>query len=143
MHTYESLFIIQPDLDEQEMEKTIANIQDTIIAGGGKILKIDKWGKRQLAYIIQKKHEGFYLLIYFEAPSTLIAELNRRYKLTDAIMRHLVIQLNQVQIAEVFDEESAAKRAARASLAADEDIDDDDVFIPGSDDDELIATTGE
>ena len=140
MHTYETLFIVNPDLDESEINKTIEAVQDVITAGGGKVLKVDIWGRRQLAYMIQKKTDGFYVLIYFEAPATLIAELNRRYKLADAIMRYLVIQLNKVQIAEVFDEESAAKRAARERLGDEEELEDDDESST-LDDDELVAST--
>ena len=71
MHTYETLFIVNPDLDESEINKAIEAVQDVITAGGGKILKVDIWGRRQLAYMIQKKTDGFYVLIYFEAPATL------------------------------------------------------------------------
>jgi len=116
VQTYETLFIVHPDLEESAVDKAIEVIQDVITSGGGNILKVDKWGRRQLAYMIQKKQEGYYVLLYFEAPPTLIAELNRRYKLTDAIMRYLVVQLNAVQIAEVFAEEPAEKEAARAAL---------------------------
>ncbi len=147
MHTYETLFIIHPDLDESDINKAIEAVQDVITAEGGKILKVDVWGRRQLAYVIQKKTDGFYVLIYFEAPATLIAELNRRYKLADAIMRHLVIQLNKAQIAELFDEESAAKKAARAQLGEDEDVEktqntnDEHSAAALDDEDELVAST--
>lgn len=138
MHTYETLFIVNPDLDESDINKTVEAVQDVITAGGGKILKVDIWGRRQLAYMIQKKQDGFYVLIYFEAPATLIVEINRRFKLADAIMRYLVIQLNKVQIAEVFDEESAAKKAARERLGYDDSDDDDDDSISNI---ELVAST--
>ena len=65
MNTYETLFIIHPELEESEIEKSIEMVQDVITTGGGKILKVDKWGKQQLAYMIQKKREGYYVLIYF------------------------------------------------------------------------------
>jgi small subunit ribosomal protein S6 len=141
VHTYETLFIVNPDLDESEINKAIEAVQDVITAGGGKVLKVDIWGRRQLAYMIQKKTDGFYVLIYFEAPATLIAEMNRRYKLADAIMRYLVVQLNKVQIAEVFDEESAAKKAARERLSSDEDLDEDEYEGSGPDNVELVAST--
>lgn len=137
MHTYETLFIINPDLDESAINNAIEAVQEVITGGGGKVLKVDIWGRRQLAYMIQKKTDGYYVLIYFEAPATLISEMNRRYKLADAVMRYLVIQLNKVQIAEVFDEESAAKRAAREQLG---DDDDDERGGPVAND-ELVAST--
>jgi small subunit ribosomal protein S6 len=100
--TYETLFIINPDLEESEITKTIDAVQEVITAGGGTILKVDRWGRRQLAYLIQNKREGYYVIIYFQAPSTVINELNRRYKLTDSIMRNLVVQLNKNQVEEIL-----------------------------------------
>jgi small subunit ribosomal protein S6 len=117
VNTYETLFIIHPELEESEIEKSIEMVQDVISTGGGKILKVDKWGKQQLAYMIQKKREGYYVLIYFEAPPTLIVELNRRYKLADTIIRNLVVQLNKFQISEIFEEGLAGKRSAREAFS--------------------------
>ena len=138
MQTYETLFIVHPDLEESAIDSTIEAIQDVITSGGGNILKVDKWGRRQLAYTIQKKQEGYYVLMYFEAPPNLIAELNRRYKLTDAIMRNLVVQLNAVEIAEAFDEESVEKRAAKKAFSAD-----DDAEINGDQVDEVLVASTE
>ena len=93
--------------------------------------------------MIQNKREGFYVLIYFEAPADLIVELNRRFKLADKIMRNLVLQLNKEQIAEIFDEEAAKKRVARQALHSEEDDDeygDDDVLEPGN---RRVASTEE
>ena len=100
--TYETLFIINPDLEESEITKTIDAVQEIITAGGGTILKVDRWGRRQLAYLIQNKREGYYVIIYFQSPSTIIDELNRRYKLTDSIMRNLVVQPNKSQVEEIL-----------------------------------------
>jgi small subunit ribosomal protein S6 len=106
VQNYETLFIINPDLEESEITKTIEIVQDIIIKGGGTILKVDKWGKRLLAYQIQKKREGYYALIYFEAPATLIGELKRRYKLIDKIMRYLILRLKTNQMEEVLRTDS-------------------------------------
>ena len=117
MKTYETLFIINPDLEESETTKTIDIIQDVITTGGGTIVKVDQWGKRQLAYQIQKKREGYYVLIYFQAPPTIITELNRRYKLTDTIMRHLVIQLGETPLEEILHSTSLAESTASTASA--------------------------
>jgi small subunit ribosomal protein S6 len=109
VRTYETLFIINPDLEESETNKTIETIQDTITTSGGTIVKVDKWGKQQLAYQIQKKREGYYVLIYFEAPSPLINELYRRYKLTDPIMRYLVVQLTKPQVEDLLHPTDSVK----------------------------------
>lgn len=142
MKTYETLFIIHPDLEESEVNKTIDTIQDLITAGGGVIVKLEKWGKRQLAYTIQKKREGYYVLIYFEAPPTLITELHRRYKLTDSILRYLVIQLTKAQIEDMLQKPSviSASDDSHVHFEDEDDEGDHEDFEP---DEELVASTEE
>jgi small subunit ribosomal protein S6 len=115
VNTYETLFIVDPEIGDGEIDKTIEIVQDVITSGGGTILKIDKWGRRQLAYEIQKKRDGFYVLMYFQAPTEVLLELNRRYKLTDTILRNLVLQLGKEQVADLLQSIESAK-----SLEADE-----------------------
>lgn len=144
MRTYETLFIINPDLEESEVSKTIDTVQEIITTGGGRILKVDKWGRRQLAYLIQKKHEGYYVLIYFEALPTLIAELNRRYKLAaDTILRYLVVQLKkgQIEIEEVLEPGSSADTLTSTSASDSDDEYEKDMYA-AEPDEELIASTG-
>lgn len=142
MKTYETLVVINPDLDESEQNKTVDTIQEVITSHGGKIIKVDKWGKRQLAYMIQKKRDGYYALIYFEAAPTAVAELNRRYKLMpEVILRSIVLQLDAAQIADIFNEDAAEKKTPRARFNAAFDDEDDDDIPMGSD--ELVASTEE
>ncbi len=118
MNTYETLFIINPEIGDGEITKTIDIIQDVITSGGGTILKIDKWGKRQLAYEIQKKREGYYVLLHFQAPTDALVELNRRFKLTDAILRNFVLQLGKEQIADLLQSIEAENGMEPASTSA-------------------------
>ena len=125
MNTYETLFIISSELEEGEITKSINIVQDAITDGGGKILKVDKWGRRQMAYEIQKKREGYYVLMYFQAPPTLIVELNRRYKLTDTIVRNLVLQLRKDQEEDILrsieaDESTASVESEEEATAENE-----------------------
>lgn len=141
MNTYETLFIIHPDLEESDVNKTIDIIQELISSGGGNVLKVEKWGKRQLAYIIQKKREGYYVLIYFEASPTFIVELQRRYKLTDAIMRYLVIQLAKPQIEDILQKTSLDSESdSDADVEGDDYESDSENFEP---DEQLVASTEE
>lgn len=117
MNSYETLFIINTELEESEITKTIELIQDVITSGGGTILKLDKWGRRQLAYEIQKKREGYYVLLYFQASPEVLIELNRRYKLTDAIMRNLVVQLRKDQLEEIMNAAESAKYKAEEEIS--------------------------
>ncbi len=116
MNTYETLFIINPEIGDGEITKTIDIIQDVITSGGGTILKVDKWGKRQLAYEIQKKREGYYVLLYFQAPTDALVELNRRFKLTDAILRNFVLQLGKEQVADLLQSIEAGSEMEPAAF---------------------------
>lgn len=90
MTNYEVMFIIDPILDDETKEKTVAIAQE-IIAADGEVDKVDVWGMRKLAYPIQKKNEGYYVVIDFKANPTLPKELDRRMRISDNIMRHLII----------------------------------------------------
>ncbi|MBD3309404.1 30S ribosomal protein S6 [candidate division KSB3 bacterium] len=137
-NTYEALFILNPDLEDSEITSVLETLQDMITTSGGATLKIDKWGRRQLAYMIQKKREGYYVLIYFEAPPTFITEMDRRCKLIDPIMRHLVVQLKPAQRDELL-------KTTEAEAAA-EGTPEDAEPTPPTDtepEDELVASTEE
>ncbi len=90
MTNYEVMFIIDPILDDETIEKTVAIAQE-IIAADGEVDKVDVWGMRKLAYPIQKKNEGYYVVIDFKANPTLPKELDRRMRISDNIIRHLII----------------------------------------------------
>ena len=89
MTNYEVLFIIDPALEDEKKEATIEAVKD-IIASEGEVGNVDVWGMRKLAYPIQKKSEGYYVVIEFKAEPTLPKELDRRLKISDNVMRHLI-----------------------------------------------------
>ncbi len=90
MTNYELMFIIDPVLDEEAKKETIETVKG-IIAAEGAVKEEDVWGMRKLAYPIEKKSEGYYVVLQFEANSTLPKELDRRLKISDHIMRHLIV----------------------------------------------------
>ena len=94
MTNYEVMFIIDPTLDDETKEKTVQIAQD-IIAADGEVGKVDVWGMRKLAYPIQKKNEGYYVVIEFKANPTLPKELDRRMRISDNIIRHLIINKDE------------------------------------------------
>jgi small subunit ribosomal protein S6 len=142
VRTYETLFIVNPDLDESEIAKTIDMVQDIITGGGGNILKVDKWGRRQLAYMIQNKRDGYYVIIYFEGPQTILPEMSRRYKLaTDTIMRSLVLQLKKDQFTEMLESGASLSSSKTEVNSENDDEYDDDDYI--SEDEKLVASTEE
>lgn len=91
MNKYESIAIINPTVEEQEMKALIAKFTD-LINNDGKLEKVDELGKKKLAYEIKKQKEAYYLAFYFEANPGLIAELERVYRITDEVMKFIVIR---------------------------------------------------
>ena len=91
MNNYELTVIIHPDLDDEAIEQALGKIKEWITASGGKIEKIDNWGKRRLAYEIQKQNEGVYFLHYVSMPATAIAELERNLRILEPVMRYLIV----------------------------------------------------
>ena len=94
MINYEVMFIIDPALEDDAKEATIAAVKG-IIAAEGEVGNTDVWGMRKLAYPIQKKSEGYYVVIEFKAEPTLPKELDRRLKISDNVMRHLIINKDE------------------------------------------------
>lgn len=87
---YETVFIVDPRLDEEATAAVVEKFK-ALIAGEGTIGEVEEWGKRRLAYPINDQAEGYYVLINFESEPALPAELDRVYKITDGIMRSLII----------------------------------------------------
>ena len=94
MINYEVMFIIDPALEDDAKEATIEAVKG-IIAAEGEVGNTDVWGMRTLAYPIQKKSEGYYVVIEFKAEPTLPKELDRRLKISDNVMRHLIINKDE------------------------------------------------
>lgn len=91
MNKYESVIIINPNVDEEGMKTLISRFTD-LINTDGKVEKVDELGKRKLAYEVKKNEEGFYVVFYFEANSDLIAELERNYRITDEVIKFMTIK---------------------------------------------------
>lgn len=91
MRPYELLFIIKPDLGEEQTEAVINKFTTLIEAQGGEIVKVDKWGKRKFAYEIDKKwRDGFYTLMHFNGEPAVVSEVERVMKISDEIIRQLI-----------------------------------------------------
>ena len=95
MPRYETVFVLDPSLDEKAVPNEIKKIEDLIRDHKGQVLKIDKWGKKRFAYPIKKKHEGFYTLILFEGEGGIPKELGRAYELNENCLRYLTVAAEQ------------------------------------------------
>ena len=94
MINYEVMFVIDPAIEDDKKEATIEAVKG-IIAAEGEVGNADVWGMKKLAYPIQKKTEGYYVVIEFKAQPTLPAELDRRLKLSDNVIRHIIINKDE------------------------------------------------
>jgi small subunit ribosomal protein S6 len=91
---YEIGFVINPESSEEEIKKVIDSVVETINKTGGTIENIDEWGRRQMAYPMGKHNEGIYTFINADLPGTAFYDIERRMKLTERIMRYLILRLD-------------------------------------------------
>ena len=94
MTKYEVMIIINPTLEDEKKEATVETFK-SIIAADGEVEKVDVWGVKKLAYPIEKKEEGYYVVIDFAGNPTLPYELNRKLKINDNVMRHIIINKDE------------------------------------------------
>ena len=92
MVNYEVMFVIDPALEDEKKDAAVERVKDIITSDGGELGETDVWGLRKLAYPIQKKSEGYYVVQQFSAEPTLPLELDRRLKISDDYMRHIIVK---------------------------------------------------
>ena len=95
MNNYEVLFVIDPTLEDDKKDAAVERVKEIISSENGTVGDVDVWGLRRLAYPIQKKSEGYYVVIEFKADHTLPKELDRRLKISDNVMRHLIVNKDE------------------------------------------------
>ena len=122
MHQYELMVILDPEIDERTVAPSLDKFLNVIRNDGGTIDKVDIWGKRRLAYEINKKTEGIYAVVDMTANSDATVELDRQLKLSEAVMRTKVLRAEEAiaQVAEAakLSAEKAARKAAAAPKTA-------------------------
>jgi small subunit ribosomal protein S6 len=95
--TYELMFIVRPDMTEEDLDKLLAMLQSIVPASGGSIVKVDKMGKRRLAYAVKRFHEGIYVLMVVEGGGAVIHELERRLRVTEQVIKFLTVRTDEEQ----------------------------------------------
>ena len=98
MRKYETIFILDPALDNNAVEGEINKFNTVILTNAGKILKQDRWGTRNLAYPIAKKTQGYYVFTLLEGTKETLSELDRAFRLDEQVLRHLTILLQKRQL---------------------------------------------
>lgn len=111
---YELVYIMPPDVTEQQVADQHTQIESIVTRFGGSILNTETWGRRKLQYDIARQKEGFYVLEYFTGPGEMVKELDRRLKVVDQVIRHLVVRVDEeLRVAERRKEERKAAVTAR------------------------------
>lgn len=111
MDIYENIIILNASLSDEDIEAASGKIKDLITSSGGEILKVDVWGRRKLAYEIEKQNKGFYLLLFFKSPSSAIRKLEDYYKVFDPVVKYMVLKLPKKQSDAVLQSISAGTGA--------------------------------
>lgn len=116
MHPYELMVILDPSIDERTVAPSLDKFLNVIRNGGGNVDKVDIWGRRRLAYEIDKKNEGIYVVVDFTSEPDVTTELERQLRLSEAVMRTKVLRADeaiaQVAAKQARDEAKAARAAS-------------------------------
>jgi small subunit ribosomal protein S6 len=91
LREYETVFVLHPTYEEKEVEAEIQLVSDMITNSGGSILEIDRWGRRRLAYEIDKVHEGIYTLLRFSSDTPVLKDIDRRFRLNERMLRYMTV----------------------------------------------------
>ena len=129
MRTYEVAFIAAPTLTPEELDAFIAQMQTVVEGKSGKVVKVDNWGKKPLAYKIKKFRDAYYVVLTIDGDGAAIAELERRFRVTDTIMRFISVRLDEdLKRAEKI--KAARQRKAPPRVTAETQFELDSDLIP-------------
>ena len=112
---YEVMFIVRPDVADEDLDKLIAALEQTVTGGGGAVRSTEKLGRRKLAYMVRKFNDGNYVLLTIDADGVLVAELERRLRVSEPVIKFITVRMDE-------EEKRLAKvraiRATRKKLSA-------------------------
>jgi small subunit ribosomal protein S6 len=112
---YEVMFIVRPDVLEEDLDKLVENFSATVTGGGGAIRAVEKLGRRKLAYTVRKFNDGNYVLLTVDADGPLIAELERRLRVTEPVIKYITVRMDEE---EKRLDKVRALRASKKKLSA-------------------------
>ncbi len=94
---YELMFIVRPDMTDEDLDKLISTLQSVVPTSGGTVQRVDKMGKRRLAYTVRRFHEGIYILMVVEGGGAVIHELERRLRVSEPVIKFLTVRVDEEQ----------------------------------------------
>ena len=118
MRMYETIYIVQPDLGDEEIKALSTKVQDIVANMNGDFKRLEDWGTRKLAYAINKNPRGRYFYLRFDGDSALIAELERRLRLDDKVIRYQSVKLEQEVVAPAAAPAKSAEEGTEEVAAA-------------------------
>ncbi len=95
--TYELMFIVRPDMTEEDQDKLISTLETAVTSSGGEVKSVEKMGKRRLAYTVRKFHDGLYILLSFAGSGGLVHELERRLRVTEPVIKFISVRTDEEQ----------------------------------------------
>jgi small subunit ribosomal protein S6 len=118
MRIYEALFIIKPDVPEEEADQRLEALKGQLTAAGATVDKLEKWGKRRLAYKVDKYREGSYVLMQFSAGPETVKEFERRLRVSDIVLKFLTVRIDETLKRLEKRKKERDKRAAKRVVSA-------------------------
>jgi small subunit ribosomal protein S6 len=114
MRNYEIMFIVNPNVPEEEIDKINSQLEGIITSGGGTVVKMEKMGKRRLAYDVDKHREGYYMLFVITANGDIVKECERRLRVMDAVIKYITVRTDEearrMEKIKTFRQKRAARR---------------------------------
>lgn len=118
MRRYEQIFILRQSLGEEEITKVIENAEQIVLDQGGAVISQNKWGMKKLAYPIKKEPQGYYVFSDFAATPAAVAEIERKFRIDDAVLKYLTVKISDhISAEEITEAQNAATSKAAASEA--------------------------
>jgi len=114
--TYELMFIVRPDMAEEDQDKLISTLETAVTSSGGAVKSVEKMGKRRLAYTVRRFHDGLYVLLTVEGSGGLVHELERRLRVTEPVIKFITVRIDEEQ--KRLDKIKAIKEARRKAPPA-------------------------
>ena len=121
--TYELMFIVRPDMTDEDLDKLISTLQTAVPASGGTVKSVEKMGKRRLAYTVRRFNDGIYVLLVVEGGGAVIHELERRLRVTEPVIKFLTVRIDaeQKRLAKIKKLRDARKKVSAQQPAAAEE----------------------
>ena len=118
--TYELMFIVRPDMAEEDLDKLISTLETAVSTSGGAVKSVERMGKRRLAYTVRRFHDGMYVLLTVEGSGGLIHELERRLRVTEPVIKFLSVRIDEEKkrLDKIKAIRDARKKAPAAPAAA-------------------------